>query len=507
MPMRFDIASGTDRGICERIRALEPTNPFYTAAYVEAQQRLGLEPWILMVREDDQILSACTAFSRSGRLNRLLDVPSLPALQAPDVFWPGLLGFCRRAGVTHLQIGSFASRHASIPFLPGETKRRQRTEFLLDLHQSDPWSSISQNHVRNIRKARKAGIELRRSHDPKACQGHIQLMRSSLHRRTERGESVSGEPDLANCLALIETKAGEIFQAVCGETLLSSILVLRAEKGAYYQSAGSSAEGMASGASHFLIRETAQVLADEGVEVFVLGGASEPGLARYKAGFGAQAVELESAEVYVGPAWKRKLTTALRLIRENPRNLWRAIVQVENYVAYVADPTDITAEEEGQLALEKLSDDKLSRLAGEHGDLVEHSNRTRRYGFNDAYAVFIDGRLAHVSWMIPASHDRLLPVRNVKLHDHEAEITNCLTIPEFRGQGVYPRTIRRLCELAVNLDIHQVWMITGTANKASQRGIQKAGFVRRGRIIRFSSPLLPQKISLTYRGHRRWMGE
>jgi lipid II:glycine glycyltransferase (peptidoglycan interpeptide bridge formation enzyme) len=103
-----------------------------------------------------------------------------------------------------------------------------------------------------------------------------------------------------------------LFQALVGDRLLSSILVLRAAKGGYYHSAGTTAEGMACGASHWLVQHIAQALQSEGLQQFNLGGADEDGLVRFKVGFGSARVELEAADIQLAGPLMRLMTACGR---------------------------------------------------------------------------------------------------------------------------------------------------------------------------------------------------
>ena len=119
---------------------------------------------------------------------------------------------------------------------------------------------------------------------------------------------------------LLECGSGELFQATLADEVLSSILIVRASAGAYYQSAGTSPEGMESGTSHFLINSVEERLREAGLRTFNLGGAPQGStLARFKAGFGARAVPLIAVTLDVGPTWRRKLTTLVELARQTPR--------------------------------------------------------------------------------------------------------------------------------------------------------------------------------------------
>src|SRR5918996_6463873 len=118
-----------DSVLLEKVAALTPDNPFHTQAYIEAMRSLGLQVVVLCLVHDGQLLSACPAFIRSGRLNKTLEITSLPLLADADIFWNGLREFCRSAGVTILEINSYGSRVAEIPDLEFETTRTARAEY------------------------------------------------------------------------------------------------------------------------------------------------------------------------------------------------------------------------------------------------------------------------------------------------------------------------------------------------------------------------------------------
>ena len=283
------------------LTSVYPTNPFYTRRYAETQRTLGLSPLAFLLRDNGQIKSGCTAFMRKGRLTRSLEIASLPALDHRDVFWEGVTRFCHKQRITHLKVSTFASPASQIPLLKGETHRRKRSEFLIDLQKPDVWHDLSKNHARNIKRGRKNGLEMTRFNNSEACRSHAQLIGASMTRRGKRGEAVTDAAPVNALGALIDSGAGEFFQAVLDGTVLSSVLVLLAKKGAYYHSAGNHPKGMAQGASHFLIQEIGNYLRERSFEVFNLGGSDQtnPGLSRFKAGFGAAVVDLEEADFFL----------------------------------------------------------------------------------------------------------------------------------------------------------------------------------------------------------------
>jgi UDP-N-acetylglucosamine 2-epimerase (non-hydrolysing) len=291
-----------------RLEAIHPSNPLCRSAYLDVKKALGLEPWILSLRREDEVVSACGAFLKAGRLNRQLEIPSLPLLSCPETFWLGVLNLCTDAGVTVLSLKSVASRCDPIPALARETYRRRHYEYALDLR-PDPWKRYPKGLKYNITRARKAGLEVRRSADEADCQKHLRLAGHSLGRRRRRGEKHLRLPDLHEMIALLRGGVGELFQCVGHDgAALSSALILMAERGAMYALAGTSADGMACGASFFLVHELSVMLRAAGKEVFYLGDAApDAPLQYFKAGFGAQPMQGESAEFLVGSRLRLEL--------------------------------------------------------------------------------------------------------------------------------------------------------------------------------------------------------
>ena len=260
------------------------------------------------------MVAGCPAFLSGSFLGRSLVIDSLPAMPSPEVFWRGLLDFCRSLKVWRLQIGTYASPSAEIPYLPGEMGRQTRCEHVLDLDRQDILEGASSQHRRNISRASKAGLSIVRTREAGARAHHVALMNASLERRAKRGEAVdSSRPD-ARLTALLSSGAAELFQATNGGQILSSILILRASQGAYYESAGTLPEGMRMGASPFLVSRVAAILKKEGCRVFNLGGATaeNPGLLRFKTGFGTREVALEAASCCPKSLVEAKLQIALR---------------------------------------------------------------------------------------------------------------------------------------------------------------------------------------------------
>jgi hypothetical protein len=327
MTLEFAAEPDPSEELLAQVAALAPANPFSTPAYARAKRDLGLRAWVLGLRRAVEWRAACVAFVRRGRWACSLEVESLPGLsEGAEPFWDGLLGFCRRQRIGQADLGTFASPPGVIPPLRGETARERRVEHVLRLGEADLLKAMSSNHRRNIKRGQKAGLRLRTATDRAACQAHVRLMSQSLERRQGRGEAVSPEVDTAEPEALLRHGAGVLFQAVSGEEVQSSLLVLQAARGGYYQSAGTSPDGMACGASPWLVHEVACALRQRGLEVFNLGGAveSNPGLFRFKTDFGTTPVALEAVTLVLGSPFWRKCKSAVRAVRDRVRAVFGA---------------------------------------------------------------------------------------------------------------------------------------------------------------------------------------
>jgi hypothetical protein len=302
-----------------RFAATAPTNPFCSPAYLAYRESTGFQPWIFYLDEAGAMAAACSAFMKSGRLGRFLEIPSLPTQVDAQSFWKGLMAFCRQARVTDLLVNTFASMESTIPPLSNETWRKRRCEYRLDCG-PDLWKQMRKGHWYSVKKGQKAGLTMCHGTSEQACLDHARLTNESMSRRGSRGERVSWQEDTEQALAITRRGAGEVFQAFLGDTPVSSNLILLAEKGGYNHSQGASKEGMNCGAPHFLIYEIVNHLRNNAAcEVFNLGGTDQlnSGLEQFKSGFGATTsrVELDAAEFFVGGFAIGTVRSAVRFIQ------------------------------------------------------------------------------------------------------------------------------------------------------------------------------------------------
>jgi RimJ/RimL family protein N-acetyltransferase len=239
----------------------------------------------------------------------------------------------------------------------------------------------------------------------------------------------------------------------------------------------------------------------------VLGTADrlDTGLAEFHALFGAQVVALEDVDVYVGGAFGRRLATAARLVRhDRTRLLSIATGRVSRWYVYRQEAATVASPvlPPGTL-FHKLSDRELETLMPTRDLQREQLQRRAALGGNTAYAIFCGGRLAHISWLITYDTERRLRPRVLGLRPDEAEITACYTLPEFRGQGLYPIAIRALCQIARGMGISRIFMKTVPDNTPSQQGILKAGLDRAGHILQLVLPFRPDGQGVIIRRIRR----
>ncbi|MEP7065124.1 MAG: GNAT family N-acetyltransferase [Gemmatimonadota bacterium] len=315
-------ARPADETEVERASLTDPGNPFLTVRYLRSQKSLGREGWLLSLENAETMLAAALTFLERGRLRRTLTIPSSPPVSAESPFWPGVRAFIGDEGITDLEISTFASPESTIPPWPGELDRIDRTEFAMQLKDIELLPRVSKSHRERISKGRKKGLIVRRDSSDAAIDAHIALHINSMDRRKSRGEDVSLAFERAGSAALLTSGAGELFQAMLGDHVASSLLILRSLRGAYSESSGNSKEGMNIGASHFLRYESALALQSEGVEVFYLGGVrpQEEGLRSFKAGFGTTPIDTQSISAYVGGTMRRRLSSAIEWLQSTGKS-------------------------------------------------------------------------------------------------------------------------------------------------------------------------------------------
>jgi hypothetical protein len=304
------------------VEAADSTNPFASARYARARERLGASLVLFACGDRNRMTGGVVAYLQGERFGRSLEIPSA---QSPGDFvglWDDVLRFSRRRRVVRVDVGSFGARAVSLPSWVVPKTESNRTEWRLSLVEATP-ASFASNHRRNIGKARTAGVTINISSSLDAAQRHAALMRASMDRRETRGENIPtiSDADVRTTHAFLESGAAQAYQAVLAGQVVSSMLVLRAAGGAYYHSAGTSPDGMQVGASIYLVSEIIRDLKDAGLSLFNLGGATEasPGLMRFKQGFGAIPLDLTAGEYALASPLEIKIRKAIGLLSDPSR--------------------------------------------------------------------------------------------------------------------------------------------------------------------------------------------
>ena len=110
----------------------------------------------------------------------------------------------------------------------------------------------------------------------------------------------------------------------------------------------------------------------------------------------------------------------------------------------------------------------------------------------------MDGRLAHIAWLLPPhAIDRDVP-RLMKVGPNEAEITCVETLPEFRGQGIYALSIRSVVDEARRVGVRRVYMKSAARNRESRAGIENAGLQHVGSIVLIDLPIVNRQVVLRW---------
>ncbi|UCE85194.1 MAG: GNAT family N-acetyltransferase [Deltaproteobacteria bacterium] len=260
------------------------------------------ECWIFSVSPRGDV---AVGFLTRGRLARSLQVVLVPEGSEPDALCAGLRRFAKAQRLSRVTIEGVGASRAPIPRLEQESGRRLQTTWSIDLAACDLDAALSKNHRRNVRKAVRSGVRCVETTDASAIRDHLRLCGASLSRRSSRGEAVESRADAALFRGYLRSHLATFFQARVAERVLSSDLVVRIGEAAWYTSGGSDPQGMNLGTSQFLMFELARHLQRAGCATLNLGFSEDPGLDRFKAGFGAQPVPVERVTCEWGSGWTR----------------------------------------------------------------------------------------------------------------------------------------------------------------------------------------------------------
>lgn len=178
------------------------------------------------------------------------------------------------------------------------------------------------------------------------------------------------------------------------------------------------------------------------------------------------------------------------------------LVGVHRFVVYEAEAARAArTPDDPRIVCRPLRDDEVLALANGPPELRRHAARLARYGFNGAHAVFMDGALSHVAWVLGHREQRERGVGNVRIDADAVEIAHCVTPESARGRGAYGISIGYLSGLVAARGVRRVIMVVNERNAASRRGVERAGLREAGRLVKVVLPWLRSWRGL--RWHRR----
>ncbi len=127
---------------------------------------------------------------------------------------------------------------------------------------------------------------------------------------------------------------------------------------------------------------------------------------------------------------------------------------------------------------------ELARLPEEaRGALEAHGARLTSHleSGGMVFCVVVDGRLAHQCWVGTRRSPVIDPIAALIDYDRIAYLGAGETAPEFRGQGMLPLALCRICDVLRARGFARAVATVSPDNGSSIRGITKAGFQPAGR--------------------------
>ncbi len=151
----------------------------------------------------------------------------------------------------------------------------------------------------------------------------------------------------------------------------------------------------------------------------------------------------------------------------------RLFCQSDFYI-YVKDLENLDVKQnfsfaQGLAVRELLPSEVLKIRSG----IVDPPSEFFRYELSNpdtCYGAFWKGSLVHVSWVYSYSDGV------IQLKSSEVEISYCFTLPNYRGRGIYPVVLNKICEDLKRKGTSRVYLKILKGNEASIRGAEKASF-------------------------------
>jgi len=256
----------------------------------------------------------CYSILNRGRLGGSMRVTlDIDTAVTDDSVWDALQDHAREKGASVLHIEANGRSKRQLPTFKNEKSRHTVQVYSVDLARE---IEIGKRHRRNVGKARKRNVSMVISKDEAAIRAHVNLCRLSVDRRENRGEAIEGLITREAATSLVVNSGARLFQATLNGQILSSDLVVFVGPYAFYDSGGTSPEGMQIGSSYFLMASMIEHLKQDNMRILNLGVGAEnrPGLSLFKSGFGADCFEFQTVEVDTASRVQRLARRLKRLL-------------------------------------------------------------------------------------------------------------------------------------------------------------------------------------------------
>jgi CelD/BcsL family acetyltransferase involved in cellulose biosynthesis/L-amino acid N-acyltransferase YncA len=134
-----------------------------------------------------------------------------------------------------------------------------------------------------------------------------------------------------------------------------------------------------------------------------------------------------------------------------------------------------------QMSIRKGAMDDIELIAGFYGysDNTRDVEKLREIIKNGSipYLAFCGKTLVHIAWLAKESNVEIPEVESfAQIGAGHAYIYKCNTAESFRGKNIYPAVLQKIIEEVKKQGITAVYIACAKSNKASLRGILKAGF-------------------------------
>ena len=288
----------------------------HSPAWLRVTSRAG-KPVFVKYLSDEGIAGIALGLSNGNHISKQCYFPTLPAMGQVDLGNEALLelaSFLRGKGASLVRFGSSEASWLPGPAIP--SNGWPRLEYFVDLSvdSEDLAKQFGSTHRRNVRRGCRDGWELCELEGEEAVGILHDVRVRASDRAKDRGDGFAVRAPMDGVFdptGSLKAKWGaKTFAACDGPTPLSAALVGWAGRRAFYVAGGSTPEGYRRSAAVWLHWSIMKQLAEQGFQVYNLGGTPESaqqpdhpahGLYRFKKDFGAEIVHRRGARLVASP--------------------------------------------------------------------------------------------------------------------------------------------------------------------------------------------------------------